>query len=445
MGRIFGRAFILQFALTPFLLQASSLSAQTPDRIGTWAPTEEEAAPSITPSASAGSSWMFGVDNSGNLLQINPLAMQASRIGPTGRLIFDLAFTPDGQLYGITDGRILVRINPATGQSTAVGTGLGLPNNDTVNALVSDPQGTLYAITFHSGFFGNSGDLLRISRSSGRAQIVGALNVNLGSSGDLAFSPDGRLFGIGTDGADDFLLRINPQTGAATIVGFLSDEPIYGIAFSPTKTLLAATADGRLLQVNTGNADVTTLGQISGASGINGLTGIRTLLSPVRGSFRNTGTENPQCDNAGGLWTFCQHQTDFHKPGGIRIPASNETLAWDMNLTANADKGLPVFAVAPGRIVKYGGECLPCATFGGVLVEHTSPDGTKWWTGYVHMTGIPAFQVGDFVTTTTRLGNIGSTGLAGSNREHLHFAVYSGQNRKSKLVSRDALFAQRKP
>jgi hypothetical protein len=176
--------------------------------------------------------------------------------------------------------------------------------------------------------------------------------VDLGSSGDLAFAPDGRLFGIGTDGDEDFLLRINPQTGAATIVGFLSDERIYGIAFSPAKALLAATENGELLRVNPTNAEVTSLGQLSGTSGINGLTGIRTLLAPVRGPFRNTGIENSECNNATGLWTFCQHQTGFHKPGGILIPASNETLAWDINLSANADKGLPVFAVAPGRIVK---------------------------------------------------------------------------------------------
>lgn len=171
-----------------------------------------------------------------------------------------------------------------------------------------------------------------------------------------------------------------------------------------------------------------------------------SLLSPVAGDFRTTGPDNPDCEGMRDVWTFCQHQTGFHKPGS-GIADADDTYAWDMNLwqgtDPNADKDQRVYAVAHGRVVKWAGEFTPGAVSGAVLLEHEL-DGRTWWTGYLHMTDIQVTE-GQAVTTGTFLGKIGNVcaDCGGSIPGHLHFAVYSGGNCRAALKSRNASFAKR--
>jgi hypothetical protein len=78
----------------------------------------------------------------------------------------------------------------------------------------------------------------------------------LGSSGDLAFSPAGTLFGTATGGgATNPLVRINPTTGQATVVGDIGFAAVYGLAFGPDGTLYGAangeTSPSLLITINT--------------------------------------------------------------------------------------------------------------------------------------------------------------------------------------------------
>lgn len=158
------------------------------------------------------------------------------------------------------------------------------------------------------------------------------------------------------------------------------------------------------------------------------------VTAPVEGPFRITGVDNPNCNNDPVLWTFCQHQTGGHRKG---THFGDDTYAWDMNLSGDRDAGLPVYAVADGKVVNYAGS-PPGGTFGLVLVEHNS-NGITWWSGYLHMTNI-SVQVNDIVSTSTVLGNIYHSGATNN---HLHFVAYIGQNAPGQLRSGDVEFLQR--
>lgn len=169
-------------------------------------------------------------------------------------------------------------------------------------------------------------------------------------------------------------------------------------------------------------------------------TGTSGPVAPVVGPFRVTKLENTVCNNAPlPTWTFCQHQRSSHTGSGVG--GANDRYAWDVNLAGNADAGRPVYAAAPGRVVLYGGTTAPGGNYGAVLIEHNT-NGRKWWTGYLHMTGI---QVGldATVTTATVIGYVGHKGVPDGN-DHLHVAIYSGSNTPGGLVSHDAQFDERK-
>ncbi|MBI2926384.1 MAG: peptidoglycan DD-metalloendopeptidase family protein [Verrucomicrobia bacterium] len=164
-----------------------------------------------------------------------------------------------------------------------------------------------------------------------------------------------------------------------------------------------------------------------------------TVIAPVVGAFRATGAENPDCTNVPDLWTFCQHQTDLHRPGG-GLSGSDDTYAWDMNQLDDADNRKPVYAVASGKVVRYAGTVAPGAVSGAVLIEHTQ-EGRTWWSGYLHMNEISVSE-SQQVTAFTPIGKISNVCACGSIPNHLHFVVYEGANEPGELISRNVDFRQ---
>lgn len=68
-------------------------------------------------------------------------------VGDTGYTLVDLAYNAqDGYLYGVTDESKLVRVNPATGKGTLLGT---IPVN--TNTLACDPDGIFYCNQYGTG------------------------------------------------------------------------------------------------------------------------------------------------------------------------------------------------------------------------------------------------------------------------------------------------------
>lgn len=161
------------------------------------------------------------------------------------------------------------------------------------------------------------------------------------------------------------------------------------------------------------------------------------IRSPVHGPVRM------QCGwpEDKGIWAFCKH-----RPGGPHaahgVAFADDSRAWDINLRDYEDSGEWVYPVAPGKVVRYGGAGASRYNgAAGVLIEHQTADGERWWSGYLHMRR-DSVQVheGDIVDIDTPLGRIGRTGTTNS---HLHAVIYRGANTKGGLRSFDAAFLPR--
>lgn len=206
----------------------------------------------------------IGRDRS-RLLRIDTRTGAATVVGESSVLdINDIAMTPDGALWGVTESRFY-RLNPLTGSVAFVGnTGYG-----GINGLVADSSGRLYAGTI-------DGEFLAIDRSDGSATLVGRYGSGLYMSGDMAFAPDGRLYGTSRGSVNDVLIRIDVQTGRATTIGSIGYPKVFGLTFDPSGTLLAVAAGDtrtpQLIRINLSTGAGSLVAGITNAYGLNGLT-----------------------------------------------------------------------------------------------------------------------------------------------------------------------------
>lgn len=161
------------------------------------------------------------------------------------------------------------------------------------------------------------------------------------------------------------------------------------------------------------------------------------VLAPVEGTISMV-CDWPEGDDN---WAFCKHGRRGH-PMRNGVALADDRSAWDANLPNFRDSGKHVFPVAPGRVVKYGGEHRPGGDeTAGVLIEHTTPGGEKWWSGYLHMRRDSIrLREGQLVDIDTPLGQVGRTG---ANNAHLHVVVYRGKNALGGLKSFEVAFRSR--
>lgn len=207
-----------------------------------------------------------------------------SLIGETHfRDVTDIAMTPDLALLAVTFERLL-RVDPLSGQATAVGTSLGFPD---VNALAADRDGRVFAATY-------SGDLLTVDVRTGSGSRIGPYGSGLLSSGDLAFSPDGILLATAKMGSTptDVLVRVDPATGAASVIGDTAFPDIFGLSFGSDGRLYGTAYGpaGRtpvLIRIDPATAAATQVGALTGVNGMLGLTTDLRFMSPSSGRLTN--------------------------------------------------------------------------------------------------------------------------------------------------------------
>ncbi len=175
-------------------------------------------------------------DNIGRLWTTNSTDGASTLIGAMGVTQFDIAFNPFGQLYGVTGGSSLYSINAGNAASSLIGS---LGGGVFVNGLEFSAAGVL----FGSG----NNTLYTINTVSGAATSVGSIGGGFTSGGDLAFASDGSLF-MTTTGNQ--LVKVNPGTGAGSLVGGIGFANVYGIDFIGS-TLFGTTLGGDLLTIDT--------------------------------------------------------------------------------------------------------------------------------------------------------------------------------------------------
>jgi len=219
-------------------------------------------------------------DESSNLYVLN-LYLRNSELaypfdlGETGiKEITDIAFLPDGKLFGVTFTR-LVTINTVTKKAEFVGRIIGeayLSEERWINALAASADGQLYAAT-------RDGELLTIDTETGQGTRVGVYGNDLGSSGDLVFLPDGTLLGSAKrlntlEETTDLLVRIDQHSGQAEIIGDIGFKQVFSLAVGPRGKLLGV-ADGngqpKLIKINRNNGKGKLIAPIPDTDGMWGM------------------------------------------------------------------------------------------------------------------------------------------------------------------------------
>ncbi len=199
----------------------------------------------LASSAAAQAAYMWASDDHGNIGQIDPATGHVSGVFNPGVGGFtDIAFDRTGTLYGITF-RNLFRIDPVSRTAETIGSGF----NVDLNALVIDENNTAYAMGPTESW------LYTIDLGSGALSSVGRTREWTGwppprwrhwySDGDLEVI-DGTLYLTGSqssNGGDDTssLVAIDPAGGAASLVGDIGIDNVYGLAYMDN--VLYATAE----------------------------------------------------------------------------------------------------------------------------------------------------------------------------------------------------------
>lgn len=145
-------------------------------------------------------------------------------IGPMGVVLTDLAFAPDGQLYGLTFNEFF-KVG-RDGSLTRIGRH-GVPCG---NALEIGPDGIGYAM-------GCSGDgLYSVNLATGYSELL--FRTGYRSAGDLAWR-GGALMLAARDFGSDRLVELDLKRGAALDVGPFGVGNVYGLATGPDGRLYA--------------------------------------------------------------------------------------------------------------------------------------------------------------------------------------------------------------
>ena len=158
-----------------------------------------------------------------------------SVVGTTDTFMTDIAFSPTGDLYGISFSS-LYAINKVTAVETLIGS-LGAVSG-TANALVFAADGTLYM----------AGDrLYTVNTGTGATTSVGTIGFQ--SAGDLAF--------VGSDlymaASNNHLVKVDTGTGVGTDIGNIGVSGVFGLASADNITLYGM-AGQNVFTISTANA-----------------------------------------------------------------------------------------------------------------------------------------------------------------------------------------------
>lgn len=189
---------------------------------------------------------LYAVEPSGTiqrLVGIDPETLAVETVlslqGPTGFRANALAFNPDGELFGWDNIRgQLFRIDLENGDIIHVGAPTDLYG---IAGLAFDRSGKLYGIS------GGTDSLYGINPQTGAATLIGSLGVDIKHNGlAVEFTTD-KLFAVSGQDAD-FLLEINKATGQARVIGSLgTTDNDVGVEFSPVTGELFAVRNANLL------------------------------------------------------------------------------------------------------------------------------------------------------------------------------------------------------
>jgi streptogramin lyase len=157
---------------------------------------------------------IYAADASGNLFTLNSATGQTHVIGHMSTVMYDIAFSSSGQLFGVDSKDELWTINPNNASITFFGS---LNVSDNISSLTFGPDGYLYAAGNH---------LYKINVGSRMFYNEGSLG-GYTSAGDLAFDKYGQLVMTTTSNQ---LVSVNPSNASTKLIGNIGADQVLGLA-----------------------------------------------------------------------------------------------------------------------------------------------------------------------------------------------------------------------
>ncbi len=189
------------------------------------------------------------------LYRIDPNTYAVTTVGSFGisDSITDLALTPNGTLYAVSFTKIYT-VNQATAAVTPVVNLSGI-GNDGMTFL---PNNQLLAGD-------GNGDLKLINPSTGTFGTIGNYGNGLKTAGDLVAVANGTMYatsaaspGGGDATSNNYLIQVNPQTGAAVPIGPTGYANIWGVAYA-NKHVIGFNTGGKILKIDVATGAATVL------------------------------------------------------------------------------------------------------------------------------------------------------------------------------------------
>lgn len=224
----------------------------TPTPTATVPPT-----PTPEPTATPVPCHFYGIDASSNLWDIDPIAVTATNIGPTGISgMTDIAITADNRIIGVTFDRAY-EIDPETAQATQIASAAWLFQQ---NALDAQESGRLLV--------GGGNQLYSVDPVSGNKTSEGTMGGGYQFSGDIATVDATTALASGKTGfgGNDHLFRFDLASNSSTDEGDLGYPSVFGLDYGCDGLLYGMVAQNppKLIRVNPSTAQTTLLGPMNG-------------------------------------------------------------------------------------------------------------------------------------------------------------------------------------
>jgi hypothetical protein len=169
------------------------------------------------------------------LFEVDPNDLTVSVVGPfgwpagyTGEQMTDIALDEEGNMVGVSFYEVFA-VDKDTAQCTHLAplSGSGFNGLSWVEGVDIEPGvPTLVGVD-------QMGTYVRIDPNTGQSTPVGSYGGGFGSSGDLVFVRGAGAFATATHFSygSDVLVRVDPSTGAVTVIGETGYQDIWGLAY----------------------------------------------------------------------------------------------------------------------------------------------------------------------------------------------------------------------
>lgn len=189
--------------------------------------------------------------SSDSLYAINPRNFGVVRIGPfqwpadgNDHRMTDIAVNAAGDIWGITFGA-LYRVDPTNARCTYVADFAG----GQVNGLSFIPADEFSGGTELLLAADRFGVVYRVDTATGRTTEIGLYGDGVGSSGDIVSVLNAGTFATVMSGGIEYLARVNPMTGRATLIGQTGQAETWGLGYW-RGTVYGFTSSGSLVTID---------------------------------------------------------------------------------------------------------------------------------------------------------------------------------------------------